>query len=351
MSATRPASPKWIDRVVVEACTNIALVKYWGKRPGPGNLPAVGSLSLTLDGLASRTELRLDPALGADAFFLDGERVSGEPARRVTEFLSMVRAESAPSPTQPAPFAEIRSRNSFPTASGLASSASGFAALALAAARAYGLPLDGKGLSQLARRGSGSAARSLFGGFVILHRGERDDGADCYAERLEDPGSARWDLRMVLALAGEKPKTTLSTSGMNHTAATSPYYRAWVESQPADLAAAREAVARRDLEALGEIAERSCLTMHASAIAARPGILYWTGATVDGFHAVRRLRSTGVGAWFTNDAGPHVKALCSADDAQQVAETLAAVPGIGRTIVCPPGAAARVLEDSSGSAA
>ena len=326
---------------VAEARTNIALVKYWGKRPGAGNLPAVGSLSLTLHELATRTEVRVDEALREDAFFLGGERIAGEPARRVTEFLDLVRAQAGRTSR-----AEVRSRNSFPTAAGLASSASGFAALALAAAHAFGLALDPRRLSQLARRGSGSAARSIFGGFVLLHRGTRDDGDDCYAEPRLDPAAAAsgWDVRMVIAIAGEQSKSTLATSGMNHTAATSPYFRAWVESQPADLVAAREAILRRDLAAVGEIAERSCLTMHASALAARPGVLYWTGATVDGFHAVRQLRAAGVGAWFTNDAGPHVKAICAAEDATRVAEALASVRGVNRTIVCSPGAAARVLE-------
>jgi diphosphomevalonate decarboxylase len=329
-----------LPRVVAEARTNIALVKYWGKRDGRLNLPAVGSLSLTLDGMHTRTEVRFDPALAADTLQLDGRPVDGAPRERVARFLDLVRERAGLARTVRA---EVRSANSFPTAAGLASSASAFAALALAASRAAGLALDGPELGALARRGSGSAARSLFGGFVILHRGERDDGSDCYAEPLE--GAPGWDLRLVVAVAGEGAKATLSTDGMSRTAETSPYFRAWVESHPADLAAAREAVARRDLPALGEIAERSCLKMHASALAARPGILYWSGATVDGFHAIRTLRASGVGAWFTNDAGPHVKALCAPADAERVAAALAAVPGITRTIVCPPGAAARVVEE------
>jgi diphosphomevalonate decarboxylase len=195
--------------------------------------------------------------------------------------------------------------------------------------------------------GSGSAARSIFGGFVLLHRGDRDDGADCFAEPLDASGAAAWDVRMVLGVVGEQPKDTLSTDGMAHTAATSPYYAAWTASQPADLAAAQQAVARRDLESLGEIAERSCLAMHASALAARPGVLYWRGATVDGFHAIRALRRAGAPCWFTNDAGPHVKELCAPEAADAVAAALAAVPGVTRTVVCTPGPAARLVEEGA----
>jgi diphosphomevalonate decarboxylase len=328
-------------RAAAEANTNIALVKYWGKRDAHLNLPAVGSLSLTLDGLSTRTEVRFDPDLAEDTFELGGAPVEGKPLERVSALLDLVRERAG--------FrlrAAVRSRNSFPTAAGLASSASGFAALTFAAVHAAGLDdeIDGRTLSQLARRGSGSAARSIYGGLVILHRGERDDGEDCFAEPVEPVGSgAPWDLRLVVGVAGEAPKDTLSTDGMQRTARTSPYFGPWVEQHPAELVAAQQAIARRDLETLGEITERSCLRMHASALAADPGVIYFRGPTVDGFHAVRALRAKGVGAWFTADAGPHVKALCSPSDAARVAETLAAVPGITRTINCAPGPAARTI--------
>ena len=340
MSLAHPP-PAMTGRAVAVAGTNIALVKYWGKRTGATaglNLPAVGSLSLTLDALTTRTEVRFDAALKSDRFYLGGREEEGEPRARVSRFLDLVRARAGL-----AARAEVRSHNNFPTAAGLASSASGFAALALAATSAAGLRLPGRELSQLARQGSGSAARSVLGGFVVLRRGERDDGDDCFAEALHD-GPA---VRMVIGVAGEGEKPTLSTDGMTHTASTSPLYAGWLASQPADLAAAEAAVARGDLAELGEIAERSCLTMHGSALAARPGILYWSGATVDGFHAVRALRRAGTAAWFTNDAGPHVKALCAPGDAARVAAALQAVPGIARTLICAPGEAARLVEEGA----
>jgi diphosphomevalonate decarboxylase len=313
-----------------EARTNIALVKYWGKRDAALNLPAAGSLSLTLDGLVTRTTVTLDETQGADTLILGGEPQVGEPLARVMTFLDEVRARAGARI-----HARVDSANSFPTASGLASSASAFAALALAATRAYGLELSPTELSALARRGSGSAARSIFGGFVELV----PDG-DAHAVPLAD-----WpEVRLVVAVvAGGVAKSVSSRSGMDHTALTSPLYPGFLATVPADLAAARDAIARHDLAALGEVAERSALTMHASALAARPGVLYWRGATVEGLHAVRALRQAGVGAWATIDAGPHVKVLCAPADAARVAAALRDVSGVTETMIAAPGAAARVL--------
>src|SRR6185436_17660463 len=163
-----------------------------------------------------------------------------------------------------------------------------FAALAVAACRAAGLTLSPSELSVLARRGSGSAARSIFGGFAYMNKGERADGEDAFAEEL--PG---FDVRMVIAVASEGPKETLSTDGMRHTAETSPYFAAWVKANGEDLAEARRAIAEKDLPRLGEVAERSCLTMHASAMAARPAVLYFKGVTIEGLRTIQELRRAG----------------------------------------------------------
>jgi diphosphomevalonate decarboxylase len=226
--------------------------------------------------------------------------------------------------------ARVASRNDFPTASGLASSASGFAALALAATRAAGLALEPAELSRLARRGSGSAARSVFGGFVRMHAGASD--ADAFAEPMSSSLSA--SVRMVVAIVGGgMPKTHGSRDAMEHCAATSPLYPAWLALVPADLAVAERALALGDLVALGELAEANALAMHATAIAARPAIVYWQPATLALLAEVRALRARGLAAWATIDAGPHVKVLTTADDADAIARTLADSPGGTRTIV------------------
>jgi diphosphomevalonate decarboxylase len=174
-----------------------------------------------------------------------------------------------------------------------------------------------------------------------MHRGQRDDGEDAFAEPLDAFG---WDLRLVLAVTSKAPKETLSTDGMRRTMESSPYYPAWVAGSEHDLDDARRAVAARDLAHLGEVTERSCLAMHASAMAARPAVVYFTGATVEGYRAVQGLRQAGVPAWFTCDAGPHCKALTDAAHADVVARRLAEVPGVLETRVCAPGPEARIVE-------
>jgi diphosphomevalonate decarboxylase len=323
-------------RVTARACANIALVKYWGKRDAALNLPAAGSLSLTLAALVTETSVVFDSALERDELVLDGAPASAD---RTSEFLDLVRA-LANRPTR----ARVVSRNHFPTASGLASSASGYAALALAATRAAGLELGARELSILARRGSGSAARSIFGGLVRMYAGTRDDGSDAYAVPLEHSVVER--MRMVIAVVGGgAPKTHGSRDAMDHTAATSPYYASWVAQVPRDLAAAEAALARGDLQALGEITEANAFAMHASAIAARPAVLYWQPATLAALAAVRELRGKGHSAWATMDAGPHVKVLTTGDDATTIARTLASVPGVTDTIISLPGGPAEIIAE------
>ncbi len=336
-SAADVVSVRRMSTVTAYAHTNIALVKYWGKRPGAWsglNLPAVGSLSLTLDRFGTETSITLDDAATADSFVLDGVEVSVDEAKKVSVFLDRLR-----SLTKRSTFAVVRSRNDVPTAAGLASSASAFAALAVAGARAYGLDLDGKALSRLARQGSGSAARSIYGGFVKLHKGERDDGSDCFAEPLTSP----LDVRLVVVRTVAGKKDTGSTDGMEHTASTSPYFKAWVDTHDADLRDAMTALTAGDLPKLGEVMEHSTLKMHATTLAARPGFFYFQPATIAVLQAVRRLRASGVGCWATMDAGPHVKVLCAPDVADAVVAALSTVDGVSGVDVAAPGPAARVL--------
>ncbi len=309
-------------KATARACANIALVKYWGKRDARLNLPAAGSLSLTLDALVTETTVAFEAGLAADELELDGVRAKAADAVRTSEFLDLVRALAGTTMR-----ARVTSANHFPTASGLASSASGYAALALAATTAAGVTLTTRELSVLARRGSGSAARSLFGGFARMHAGERADGTDAYAEPLASPLTSR--VRMVIAVVGGGvAKAFGSRDAMEHCAETSPLYAAWVALVPADLAAARAALVAGDLAALGELAEANALAMHATAMASRPAVIYWQPTTLALLAAVRGLRSTGVAAWATMDAGPHVKVLTTDTDAPVVALALRSVAGV-----------------------
>jgi diphosphomevalonate decarboxylase len=320
-----------VTAATARACANIALVKYWGKRDSQLNLPAAGSLSLTLAALVTETTVAFDPELASDELILDGTIARPTESARISSFLDLIRAEAKLTTR-----AHVTSTNQFPTASGLASSASGFAALAVAASTAAGLTASPRALSILARRGSGSAARSIFGGFVRMHAGTASDGSDAFAEPVASRLLDR--VRMVIAIVGGgAPKSHGSRDAMDHTAATSPLYRAWLDLVPNDLAAAEGALASGDLAALGAITEANALAMHASALAARPAVIYWQPATLALLAEVRALRERGLAAWGTMDAGPHVKVLTSIADAEAVAAALRSVPGASEVIISAPG--------------
>jgi diphosphomevalonate decarboxylase len=325
-----------LRRAAARALANVALVKYFGKRDAAQNLPAAGSLSVALEPLETITEVAFDEDLERDVVSLGGAPAAPAFTARVEAFLDVVR-ELAGCRTA----ARVATRNGFPTGAGLASSASGFAALALAATKALGVELSDTELSALARRGSGSAARSIPGGIAVWEAGTRADGADSFARAIASPRDL--DLRIVVGVTDPGPKAVGSTAGMELTRTTSPYYASWIASARADLVEAIAAVETRDLERLGEIAERSALSMHGAALAARPGLVFWNGATVDALHGVRALRAAGSLVFFTCDAGPQPKALCAAADEDAVAAAFAEIPGMRSIIRCRPGAGAAIV--------
>jgi diphosphomevalonate decarboxylase len=317
-------------RASATACANVALVKYFGKRCETYNLPAAGSLSVTLQPLRTTTQVAIDGQPGDDVVYLGDALASVPFTARVSRFLDLLRQEAGSTSR-----VVVTTSNNFPTAAGLASSASGFAALALAATHALRIPTTPQSLSAWARRGSGSAARSIPGGFVVWHAGSAPDGSDSFAESIAPPG--HWDIALVIGIAATGPKADSSTLAMNRTRDTSPYYRAFIDSTAHWLAEAQQAVHARDIEKLGDIAEHSALAMHAATLAARPGILFFNPTTTAALHQVRQWRRDGIGAWFTCDAGPQPKVLCSAADAQEIAERLRQVPGIQDIITATPG--------------
>lgn len=320
-------------RVTAIAHPNIALVKYWGKTDADRNLPAVGSISITLDTLVTTTRVRFDSGADGDELFLDGQRASEERTARARFCLDLFRRFR---PELPA--AVVESENSFPTAAGLASSASGFAALVTAVNAGFESPLGEDQLAEIARTCSGSSPRSLYGGFVELALAGDSTKVRPILDRR------KWPLEVVIAVTSKTAKKMGSTEGMELTRTTSPFYRSWVTSSPDDLAAARAAIAARDFGALGAVAEASCLAMHAVAMAARPGLVYWNGATVECLHRVRELRGEGVPVFFTIDAGPQLKAICDRGSSDRVAAALAEIPGVVEIIRCGLGDGARVLE-------
>lgn len=301
------------------AHSNIALAKYWGKADRVRNLTAVPSLSLTLAALRTTTSVSFDENLPSDELTLGGVAAFGRPLQRVIQLLDTVRDIVGVNTR-----ARVESNNDFPTAAGLASSASGFAALAMAATRAASLESSLSEVSALARAASASAARSVFGGYVSL--AARAESAERVAE-----GSA-FPLEMLVAVTVSGEKETGSTDGMGHTQDTSPYYPAWVESAPAIYQAVRQAVESSDFDALGPAVEHSALAMHASMLAARPALIYFAPATLRVMERVRAFRKSGGRAYFTMDAGPHVKVLVEPSAAPELELELAKLEGVSQVL-------------------
>ncbi|WHP16034.1 diphosphomevalonate decarboxylase [Cellulomonas sp. ES6] len=323
------------------AHANIALAKYWGKRDEALALPATSSLSLTLDAFHATTTVTLDPDADADTASLDGRPMSDGELGRVSRFLDLVRSLAGSSA-----HAVVDSVSTVPTGAGLASSASGFAALAGAAAAVYGLDLDARGLSRLARRGSGSASRSVFGGLVVWHAGT--DDASSYAEPVPgaEPGGAL-DPAMAVVVLDAGRKAVSSREAMRRTVETSPFFPAWTDATERDVALMLDAVRAGDLAALGELAESNALRMHATMLGARPPVRYWTAHTVAVLDQVQALRADGLPCWATIDAGPNVKVLCAAPDLPALADALSE-GGTRRVVTARPGPGLRV--DAGGAA-
>lgn len=314
------------------AFANLALVKYWGKRDSALNLPAAGSLSLTLERLRTRTTVTLHDG-PEDRLTIDGEPQTGKALARISRFADLVRG-----PLLKSERIAVVSHNDFPTAAGLASSASAFAALAVAVPAAYGVELSERARSILARRGSGSAARSICSGFAKMNAGSHADGSDAYAEPL----AVDCPMHAVIAVSEAKAKKVGSTDGMEHTRATSPYHVAWLSQVERDLRDVQVALQTRDWERLALLVEGNCLAMHADAMAARPGVLYFRPSTLLAIDLVRELRAAGTPVFFTIDAGPHVVAFTPPEHVGVVERAFAAVPGLAQVLTSGPGAGAHL---------
>lgn len=309
---------------------NIALVKYWGKRDTGTNLPAAGSLSLTLDSLWTRMSVEFPPGAKADTLSINGS-ASSAMLERVAACLDRLLGPSRPK-------AIVESESNFPVAAGLASSSSAFAALVMATAKAAELDADTLSLARLAGASSGSAARSFYEGIVELTAGDSEIDLHSIA------GPREWPLRIVIAITEPGPKATGSGEAMIRSAATSPFYRVWLERQDADLDAAREAVTARDFDGLAEVSENNCLKMHSVMWTCRPPVVYWNDATLNAMETVRALRQKGLPVFFTIDAGPQVKAVCLPADSDTVAAELGATEGVTQVIVSGLGSGARLLD-------
>lgn len=312
---------------------NIAFIKYWGNCEPEARIPANGSISMNLGGLETRTTVTFDAFLNSDDLTINHKPAGGAASGRVSELLNQVRRLAGINH-----FAQVESENNFPMGAGIASSASAFAALALAASSAAGLTLDEFAVSQLARTGSGSACRSVPGGFVewLADGCDPDSGAKSIAP------PEHWELRDCIAIISREHKPTGSTEG-HALAHTSPLQLARVNSAPQRLEKCRNAILARDFEDFATVTELDSNLMHAVMMTSTPSLLYWQPATIAVMQAVQGWRQEGLAVCYTIDAGPNVHIICEQDNLEPVETRLRQISGVQEVLVAHPGGPTRLV--------
>jgi len=314
------------DKVCSITNPSLALIKYWGKRKRGYNIPASTSIALSIGGLETRTAVSFSTK---DHVAINGEV---QDIARYAPFFTILRKH-----LKIEKFFSAESENNFPTSAGLASSSSGFAALAMACTRLAGYDMSPGELSEIARYGSASAARSVFGGFVLFPAGAKR------ARQIYPPDY--WpEIRIIVALIVKGPKDISSREAMKISRDSSPFFQNWVASSRPLVQQAVEALKDKDIEKLGKAMRLSYLRMHAVMLGGNPPVRYWLPDSIKAMRVCDNLRNQGIGAWETMDAGPQVKILCTADDADKIIQALETdIPGIEYLSAFPgkdPGAAA-----------
>jgi diphosphomevalonate decarboxylase len=312
---------------------NIAFIKYWGNRDAALRLPANSSLSMNLAELETKTTVEFDSALAEDSLMLNGRSAAPAQTKRVSNFLDLVRGQAKLSSK-----ARVESENNFPSGAGIASSSSAFAALALAASASAGLQLDESALSVLARRGSGSASRSVPPGFVVWHAADKDAGS--FSESIAE--ASHWVLVDCIAIVSEEHKAVGSSEG-HGLANTSPLQIARVAGAADRLDRCKGALLAKDFASFAEIVELDCHLMHAVMMTSRPALHYWQPASLAVMDAVRAWRTEGASVCYTLDAGPNVHVLTLSSEADETAEKLSQIAGVLRVLRATPGGAARLI--------
>lgn len=292
------------------AHTNIALIKYWGKKDAKLRLPLMSSLSMTLDAFYSDTQIEDSDQM---SFSLNGKQIADKSADRVFSYIKMMQDRYGVSGNL-----AIKSDNHVPTAAGLASSSSAFAALAAAFADHYHLDVNKRELSRMARMGSGSASRSIFGGFAVWQKGDNDESSYAYA--LDE--HPQMDLKLLAVELNDQPKKVSSTKGME-LSKTSPFYQLWLDRNDQEIADMEAAIKAQDFTKLGSLAELNASEMHSLTFTAQPGFTYFEPKTIEAIKLVQELREKGLECYYTIDAGPNIKILCQEKNSKDIVNNFA----------------------------
>lgn len=322
-------------KITARAPANIALIKYWGKKDAALRLPLSGSVSMNLDKVYTITTVEFSPLFKEDQVGIGGEKLGEKESQRVVKHLDRVRKMAGVDHK-----ARVETKNNFPKGTGIASSASGFAALTLAATKSAGLDLTERELSILARLGSGSACRSIPDGFVEWVEGNSHQTS--YGRSLYPPG--HWGLVDVVAVVTKEEKKVSSTRGHSQ-ADTSPFLAPRIRGMAAKIKRVKEALVAKDFTSLGEAIEAEALNMHAVMMTSVPPILYWLPKTIEIMLAVQRWRQEGLESYFTLDAGATVHVIAQEKDHLVLEKKLSKIEETKRVIASPPGLGARIVKD------
>lgn len=315
------------------APANIAFIKYWGKDDSVLRLPLNSSISMNLSGCRTTTTVEFFDSYDKDVVKSVDEAFSDKEITRVSTHLDRLRAKAGNSKR-----AHVVTKNSFPKSAGVASSASGFAALTVAGAGALGLKLSEKELSILARLGSGSACRSIPDGFVEWVKGNSSQTSYARSFYPHD----YWDVRDVVVVESSQ-KEVGSTEGMDKIR-TSPFWGRRLRDIPDRIKRVKKSLERRDLKMLGEVIEEDCVSMHAVAMTQKPPLFYWSGITAEIILAVREWREEGLSVYFTIDAGPNVHLICEARHEEVVVKKARTLSGVEQVIINKPARGARLVD-------
>ena len=316
-----------------QANPNLAFIKYWGNRDNTLRIPVNGSISMNLDGLYTRTTVSFQPSLPFDELIINGHEVMGAGLDRISYVLDIIRGMANIHER-----AEVMSENNFPSGAGIASSASAFAALALAGSKAAGLHLSEPELSRLARRGSGSASRSIPSGFVEWQAGTSDEDSFAFSIAEHD----HWGLVDCIAIVSASHKKTGSTEG-HFIASTSPLQTARVADAPRRLEICRNAILARDFNVFASIVELDSDLMHAVMMTSTPALHYWKPASLEVMNCVRGWRMEGIPVCYTVDAGPNVHVICLETEARVIEKRLREINGVNNVLVARPGGPAKIV--------
>ncbi|HUG34417.1 MAG TPA: diphosphomevalonate decarboxylase [Anaerolineales bacterium] len=320
-----------------QAAPNIAFIKYWGNSDSALRIPLNGSISMNLDGLTTRTTVSFQPSLPFDELVINGHKVTGAGLERVSYILDLVRGMAKVNNR-----AEVITENNFPSGAGIASSASAFAALAFASSTAAGLTLSERELSRLARRGSGSASRSIPGGFVEWRAGTSDEDSFAFSIAPAD----YWNIVDLIAVVSAAHKKTGSTEG-HAIAPSSPLQAARVSDAPRRLDICREAILKRDFNSFASIVELDSDMMHAVMMTSTPALHYWKPASLAVMSAVRQWRLDGLPVCYTVDAGANVHVITLESEAHAVEKSLREINEVENVLIARAGGAAKVDENGS----